>query len=171
LDEVARLDAAAGPRDAALRWVPTEQWHLTLTFCGEVNPPVVPELQERLRRAAGRTDPFTVQLAGAGTFPRRAEQARVLWIGVAGDVPALSRLAERCAAAARRCGIEVDDRRYRPHLTLARGRDGGADARARLEALAPYDGRPWRVDRLQLVRSRLGPQVRHETLDEFALSG
>ena len=42
-------------------------------------------------------------------------------------------------AAARRCGIPVDDRPYRPHLTLARGRPG-TDLRPAVEALRGFAG-------------------------------
>lgn len=169
--EVARLSAAAPIRSDTLRWVPTEQWHLTLVFCGEVAERVVPGLEERLTRAAGRTAPFELRLHGAGTFPRQASRARVLWVGVGGDVDALSRLAERCTAAARRCGIDVEDRPYRPHLTLARGRGGAVDARAEVTALQTYDGPPWRVTSLRLVHSTLGAQARHDTVAEIPLSG
>jgi 2'-5' RNA ligase len=78
----------------------------------------------------------------------------VLWIRVhGGDAP--RRLAASVAAAARRCGIAVDARRYRPHLTLARGRDG-ADLRPVVAALTGFTGSPWTADALHLVRSRLG---------------
>jgi RNA 2',3'-cyclic 3'-phosphodiesterase len=164
------LDVAIGRRDDLLRWVPVEQWHLTLVFCGDVEARVVPELTERLARAATRSPAFELKLAGAGTFPKQAARARVLWVGLGEDATTLSRLAERCAAAARRCGIAVQDRAFRPHLTLARARRDSVDVRAYVERLASYDGAAWRVDSIRLVHSTLGAKVTHETLAEFALS-
>jgi RNA 2',3'-cyclic 3'-phosphodiesterase len=164
------LDAAIGVRDEQLRWVPPEQWHLTLVFCGEVSEQAVPELHERLARGVARTPAFALRLAGAGSFPRPAGRARVLWVGLDEDTATLSRLAERCAAAARRCGIPVEDRAFRPHLTLARARRDTVDARAYVERLSSYDGTPWQVDSVRLVQSTLGAKVHHETLAEFALS-
>ena len=67
----------------------------------------------------------------------------------------LHRLADSVTAAARRTGIAVDDRPYRPHLTLARGREG-ADLRPAVAALSGFAGSPWTADALHLVRSRLG---------------
>jgi 2'-5' RNA ligase len=151
-----------------LRWVPPAQWHLTLTFLGELAEPALPGLLERLARAAARTTAFPLRLAGAGTFPRRPVRARVLHVGVDGDVDALRRLAERSTAAARRSGAQVDDRGYRPHLTLARGRGPGADARPALAVLAAYVGEPWQVTAFRLVRSTLGAQVRHDVVAELA---
>jgi 2'-5' RNA ligase len=170
-DVVEALAAAVGSRDESLRWVPPEQWHLTLVFCGDVEERRVPELSERLGRAAARTSPFPVRLAGVGTFPNQAARARVLWTGLTGDTTSLSRLAERCSAAARRTGIEVEDRPFRPHLTLARARRDVADAREVVSRLSAYDGRPWTVSSIRLVHSMLGARVRHETLAEPVLSG
>ena len=168
---LADLDQVIGARDEQLRWVPPEQWHLTLVFCGEVAERHVGELTERLNRVGGRTAPFTLRLAGAGTFPKQAARARVLWAGLDGDVTSLSWLAERCVAAARRTGIDVEDRPYRPHLTLARARSDSVDARDAMSRLSSYDGKPWTVSSIRLVHSTLGAKVRHETLAEPVLSG
>lgn len=169
-EQVRRLDEAIGERDPQLRWVPTAQWHLTLVFCGEVDPDVVPELSERLGRAATRTSAFDLVVTGAGSFPRQAARARVLWAGFGGDTETLKRLAARCAAAARRSGIAVEDRPFRPHLTLGRARHDSVDARPTLQRLSTYAGDPWRVERVRLVHSTLGAHVRHETLAEFPLT-
>jgi len=74
---------------------------------------------------------------------------------VEGDREPLRRLAASAGAAARRSGLDVEDRPYRPHLTLARN-TGGADLRPLVTALAAYTGIDWTADRLHLVRSRLG---------------
>lgn len=169
-EQVQALDELIAERDPQLRWVPLTQWHLTLVFCGEVGEASVPELSERLARAAARTPRFVVNLAGAGSFPKQASRARVLWVGLGGELSTMTRLAERCAAAARRTGIEVEDRPYRPHLTLARARRDTVDVRSHLQRLSSYAGEPWRVDAIRLVHSTLGAQVRHETLAEFPLA-
>jgi RNA 2',3'-cyclic 3'-phosphodiesterase len=168
--EVRALDAALGARDEQLRWVPPEQWHLTLVFCGEVSPALVPELSERLARGAARTPQFDVGLAAAGSFPKQAVRARVLWVGLRGDSDTLTRLAERCAAAVRRTGIAVEDRTFRPHLTVARARRDTVDVRTHVQQLSSYAGEPWRVTSVRLVHSTLGAKVRHETLTHFPLA-
>jgi 2'-5' RNA ligase len=81
-----------------------------LTFCGDVDAGRFDALVPRLERAAARTEPFDVTLDGPGRFGHR-----VLFATVDGDRPALRRLAERTAAAARRVGVEVPQERYRPH--------------------------------------------------------
>lgn len=156
---LAHLDDAVAPvrRDRPdLRWAPPARWHLTLAFLGEVEERHLPELTTRLARACARRPIAELALAGAGRF-----DGRVLWAGVAGDVPALSRLAAAVAAAARRSGIAVEERRFRPHVTLARSREP-VDLRPAAAALAGYAGPSWLADRVRLVRSVLGPAPRHE---------
>jgi RNA 2',3'-cyclic 3'-phosphodiesterase len=169
-DVRASLSAAIGSESAdRARWVPPAQWHLTLAFYGEVDGGKVDKLQAGLARAAQRTQPFGLRLAGAGTFPRQAARARVLWIGIDGEVDAMRRLADRCAGAGRRARIAVDDRKFRPHLTLARARRETVDVQDVIERLSSYTSPWWTVTTLRLVHSTLGSVVRHETLREFEL--
>ncbi|MFF4644122.1 RNA 2',3'-cyclic phosphodiesterase [Streptomyces sp. NPDC001389] len=174
-DAVAELRDAvqAVPATEGLRWTGEAGWHFTLAFMGEVADPLLPELHTRLARAAARTAPFPLRLHGAGRFGRRA-----LWIGAAGGLDALRLLAERADAAARRAGIPMEQhRRYAPHLTLARARHDHADLRPCLDALAGFEGTPWQVDALRLVRSNPpvpgvpGEQPRYEVVGQWPLTG
>lgn len=165
------MAAALGEeRNELLRWIRPEQWHLTLAFYGEVDEAKVEKLQEGLTRAAERTRPFGVRLATAGTFPKQAARARVLWIGLDGEVDAMRRLADRCAGAGRRARIAVDDRKFRPHLTLARARRETVDAADIVDRMLSYASPWWTVTSVRLVHSTLGPEVRHEPLREFGFS-
>jgi RNA 2',3'-cyclic 3'-phosphodiesterase len=169
-EQVAALAAAVDRRDERLRWVPESQWHVTLAFYGETAESKVETLRSGLERVAARTQPLSLRLAGAGTFPRQQAKARVLWVGLDGDVDALRRLADRCAGAGRRARIAMEDRAFRPHLTVARSRKDPVDVRELVARLASYTGEWWTVTSLRLVHSTLGAQVRHETLAEFTLS-
>ncbi|MET9320297.1 RNA 2',3'-cyclic phosphodiesterase [Streptomyces sp. NPDC003038] len=158
------------PRDPALRWTGETGWHFTLAFMGEVRDEVLPELSARLARAAARSTPFSLRLHGSGHFGERT-----LWVGAAGGIDAMRMLAERADAAARRAGVPMEQhRRYSPHLTLARSR-GGADLRPYAEGLAAFEGTPWQVSELSLVRSRLpadgvpGEQPRYEVVEAWPL--
>lgn len=171
-EALAHLDAAVAPqRDdwPALGWVPAERWHLTLAFLGDVDPDRVDPLAQRLARTAARHPALTLSFAGAGTFPRRHAHARVVWTGVFGDRRELGLLAAGVVAAASRERIAVDDRPYRPHLTLARVRTP-VDVGPLVDALAEYTGPQWRAARLELVESFLGPHPRYETRASWALS-
>jgi RNA 2',3'-cyclic 3'-phosphodiesterase len=157
---------------AALTWTLPAQWHLTLAFLGEVDDGTAGRLGQRLARLAGRHAPVRLAVAGAGGFGS-ARRARVLWAGVRGDREPLRRLARGVTAAAGRERIEVaGQRRYHPHLTLARARQP-TDVRPLIERLAAYGSPEWTADSFALVRSRLaaGPGGRavHEPLTTWPL--
>ncbi|MEU4066862.1 RNA 2',3'-cyclic phosphodiesterase [Streptomyces wedmorensis] len=168
VDRLHRLPGADG-----LRWTSRPAWHLTLAFMGEVDEELLPELRERLGRAAHRTPPFPLRLHGGGHFGRRA-----LWTGVAGGLDELRLLAERADAAARRAGVAMEEhRRYQAHLTLARARADEVDLRPFQEELGTFEGGRWEVAELALVRSNLpvsgvrGEQPRYETVAVWPLEG
>jgi 2'-5' RNA ligase len=147
--------AAALPRRPA----GADRWHVTLAFLGDVADPH--PLLAPLRAAAAGCPPVELRLRGSGEFRR----SRAVWVGLAGDVAALEALAAAVASACRSAGVRLEDRPYRPHLTI--GRRSAADP----GPLADYAGPPWRGREVELVRSHLGRPVRHEVLERFALLG
>jgi 2'-5' RNA ligase len=166
---LAELDAVVSPLRGVgreLRWTGTESWHLTLAFLGEVGEERVPELQERLGRAARRHPAHQLRLAGGGRFGSRA-----LWTGVSGEVRTLGRLAESAQAAGRRMGVPMEERPFRAHLTLARAANGTRpDLRPLVAALSGFEGEEWQAGEVCLMRSRLGGgPARYERLRAWRL--
>lgn len=165
LDEIAAVIARVRPTAPELSWARRDQWHLTLAFLGAVDERRLPDLTTRLERAANRHDAFELSFGGAGRFDRR-----VLWAGVRGDSDRLVGLASAVAAAGRRAGIELPDRPYRPHLTLARSRGrNGRDLRPLVAAVSDFGGTAWPVNAVHLIESRLGPKPAYTTLATWAL--
>lgn len=171
-DAIADLDAAVVElREAwtTLRWTPPSMWHLTLAFFGDVVDEQAPELSTRLERAAARHVAPTLRFAGGGAFSRPA-RANIAYVGVDGSVAQLQGLADSCAAAGRRIGLAMEDRRYRPHLTLARAKGRApVDVRPIVDRLDGYAGPTWTSSEIVLMRSHLGPQPRHEPIDRWPL--
>ncbi|MEU2788876.1 RNA 2',3'-cyclic phosphodiesterase [Streptomyces sp. NPDC007100] len=175
-DAVDELDARvrrlrALPEADRLRWTARAGWHFTLAFYGEVPDALLPDLRERLARAARRHEPFPLRLKGGGHFADR-----VVWAGAEGGLPGMRKLADSAAAAARRAGVELSGHRaYTPHLTVARNRADALDPAPFVAALADFAGTGWTVRELALVRSRLpvagvaGEQPRYETVAAWPL--
>ena len=168
------LETAVAPlRDRLpnLRWSNDAAWHLTCAFFGEVGEARLAELQQRLGRAAARHDSMSLRFRGAGAFARPA-RASVLFVGVETELPQISALAASCSAAGRRIGLDVDDRPYRPHVTVARakGREP-VDMRSVVDELAGYEGPRWTASEICLIRSHLGPTPWYETVDSWQLRG
>lgn len=166
------LDAAARslrelPGASRLRWTGTQGWHLTLAFLGQVETAEAAMLEPRLERVAHRHPAHLLRIAGGGRFGDR-----VLWAGVKGDTHALRRLAESAGAAARHSGIELDERPFRGHLTLARSGAARVDLKPFAAALADFEGAEWTAGSLRLMRSYVGTGPAHyETAGEWALTG
>jgi 2'-5' RNA ligase len=100
---------------ADARWRPTEAFHITLRFFGEVAEDRADDLDLALSQVRGET--LRLELEGVGAFGEGAN-IHAVWAGVAVN-PALDRLARRCETAARRAGQKAETRVYRPHVTLA----------------------------------------------------
>jgi 2'-5' RNA ligase len=171
-DALAELEARTAPlRPAwpALRWTRQDAWHVTLAFLGEVDQSVLPDLRTRLGRAAHRHPCLKLSIGGSGAFSAAA-RARVLWAGIHGDQRALAALAASAAAGARRAGAPPpdEDRRYRPHLTLARSKEP-ADVRPLVQALAGFAGTGWQATEIHLIRSHLGASPWYQVVGSWPL--
>jgi RNA 2',3'-cyclic 3'-phosphodiesterase len=145
----------------SFRWSAPDSLHLTLKFLGDVERARVPALTKALWEAAASASSHRLSLDGTGTFPGRGSP-RVLWVGVGGEVDALLALqgvVERALVAA---GEAPEDRRFSPHLTLARVRDplspaATSELRTRLEQVRFNEEAAFYVREVALVHSTLRP--------------
>jgi 2'-5' RNA ligase len=98
------------------RWLPPENYHLTLRFIGEVESWQAEEVDAAL--AAIRAPRFDLTLAGIGTYEKAG---RILSLHVTAQrSEALARLQTKVETALQRVGLEPERRRFTPHVTLAR---------------------------------------------------
>lgn len=147
-----RVGWAANARGT--KWVQPENMHLTLAFLGEVEERRVPEVEDVMYAATeGIHEPLSLRAQGIGAFPDE-EGVRVMWAGLDGQVPRLFELQARLVKELRAAGFEVDSKRYRPHITLARFRwpQPLPERLARLQVFGE-----WQISELQLIESHLRP--------------
>jgi 2'-5' RNA ligase len=154
-----RLESAG----VALRWVRPEGIHLTLAFLGNVAEERVAALEEAMTAAAGRSAPLNLAAVGLGRFPPRGAP-RVLWAGLGGEVDALRRVQRDLDAGLRDAGFDLEDRAFRPHVTLGRapqrplhGLSHTLDAALDAESHRPNQFGRWRAEEIVLMRSQLRP--------------
>jgi 2'-5' RNA ligase len=72
-----------------------------------------------LRKAAEGTGLLGFSVSSVGTFPNPIK-ARVVWIGLAGDIDRLTRLQVAVENAMVLLGMAREERKFAPHLTLGR---------------------------------------------------
>jgi 2'-5' RNA ligase len=140
------------------RWVPPGNIHLTFHFLGDVPLADVDPLAAALERAARDAVPIRLAPSGLGVFPR-PQRARVLWVGLGGELDRLGILQRRVETELARLGHAPEGRAWTAHLTLARAR-GEFDAQrlARiLQTHATLEVPAFQIDSLVLFRSDLGP--------------
>jgi 2'-5' RNA ligase len=136
------------------RPVPAENLHLTLVFLGELPEPVVADVDLELARL--RVPGFEVALTGLDVFG--GPRPRAAYVGAATN-PALAHLQSKVSAAARAAGVEIEGRRFVPHVTLARLKPGEVDPQRLGQALAlrgGYTAPRFRAEDFRLFRSWLG---------------
>ncbi len=128
----------------------------------------VPRLVAAAQPAVAAAPAIELRLAHGGRFGTR-RRPQVAWVGVEGDVAALTELATRLADVARAERLEVEERPFRPHLTLGRWRPGRPADGALVDRLSGHAGPVWPVLQVRLVESRLGRSPAYETVAAWPL--
>lgn len=152
------------------RWVPVENFHLTLVFLGEQDKRCLVPLEDALAPTVAKHPPTILCVGKSGSFPPQGRAARVLWLGLEED-PGLMELQRDVAQACRRVLdgepdtdlAGVSKRPYHPHITLARCREPWPRraVEAFAECLSPPPGQPFLVKDVSLFESHLGPNGAH----------
>jgi 2'-5' RNA ligase len=110
------VDAIVSRTLAGARWVPREQLHLTMRFIGDADEQMFQSIKEGLGSIRGT--PFSLTLKGVGHFPRGREP-RVLWVGME-ESAYLHELHKKIEQSICNAGAAADERRFSPHITIAR---------------------------------------------------
>jgi len=154
---------------AGARWVKPENLHLSLRFIGEVPGGEERDIFEALRGIEAPA--FDLMLSGLGSFERRG-RVHAVWAGVEKS-DGLSHLQSKVAAALVRTGLEPEHRKFKPHVTLARMRNGQAhEASQYLQCHGGFAAGPFRADHFTLFQSHMGRGGSHyEALVDYPLAG
>ncbi len=164
-----------GEARSALRWVQPERLHLTLRFLGEFPDDALGRLHGALDREVTAVD-FALRTARVGAYGDR-RGVRVIWVGVDGDIEALSTLARAVERACVAAGAAPERRALVPHVTVARVRERAPlDARHAIASAVADLGEPaqqsMQVREVLLVRSFLGSgPPRYEVLSRHPRAG
>lgn len=101
-----------------IKWVNTENIHLTLVFLGETEEKKINALCRFLKETCSVFRKFEFELFGSGIF-RNWRDPKVIWAGIrsTGELTALN---AKITNGLRQIDFAVEDREFSPHLTLGR---------------------------------------------------
>ncbi len=132
------------------RWIDRESYHITLRFIGDIGDHLAREISYELEGVTAK--PFSLRLSGCGAFG--GNKPHSLYVGVEenSDLRRLQAIHERICQV---LGLPAEQRKFAPHVTLARLKDPDLSALHRFIASHNlYKSRVFTVPRFVLFSSR-----------------
>lgn len=132
------------------RWIDRENYHVTLRFIGDIDRDVAADIADSL--AGVSRDDFELRIDGIAAFGSKKPHAIVARVEPS---RALSELQAEHERRLQRIGLPAEQRKYIPHVTLARLRGTTSrDVADYLSLRGGFSAGPFPVDRFVLFSSR-----------------
>jgi len=107
-------ELSGGKRD--YKWVAPENLHITMAFLGDVDYDSLIAIGKAMETAVEGISAFPARLGPIGTFPS------VIWVGLDEGNRECEAIYKKLKPALLNAGFRLDDKRYHPHITIARSR-------------------------------------------------
>lgn len=104
--------------EKTLKWVETENLHLTIKFLGEIDEQTAAQVKRTLSVALKDQHSFEIEISGLGMYPNK-NKPRVIWLGITGAGP-LADIYKVTNHELAKLEIQPEQRPFSPHLTIAR---------------------------------------------------
>lgn len=153
-----------------IKWVETQNIHLTLKFFGETPEEKIDDICGVLDEVAEQHRPFEMALKDIGIFGS-SYNPRVIWFGMQNSHE-IERLANDTLDAAEEIGWPRDRQNFRPHVTVGRIKiiNDKHFFRQTISRFKDVNLQTVPVDRFYLIESRLRPQGPvYDVVEEFRL--
>lgn len=156
-EKIAELSEKLRATGADVRWETREKYHITLKFLGSVEEKSLELLASRLGGHLQTFAPFSLSYHTVGCFPN-LHHPRVIWVGAEDREGTLTRIQEKAEDLAAGLGIEKEDRKFHPHITLGRVK-GSKNLKALIAELEQVAFEPQSsvVHEVLLMKSELKP--------------
>ena len=100
-----------------IRWLPPENYHLTLVFLGEIESTILSGLQFALEQKLEEVESVPITISTIIPFPFSRPRIAAALVERTAE---MLRLQSDVANCVRKCGITPERRRFVPHVTLGR---------------------------------------------------
>lgn len=156
-----------------IRLTALDKIHLTLAFVGEQSDQLQGNLIKIIQDAAAGISAFTVTPAYLDGFPT-IHHPDCLWIGVNGQIDKLLLIRERIKDSLESLHLPIDERRFIPHITVAKINSNlqiDRQLEADLEKIMSAHFDPIEISSIKLFASiPQGGFHKHNTLAEIKLN-
>jgi len=102
-----------------IRWIPPENYHITLQFLGEITAKEAEEAAYLLEEVAENHSPFPISTHGPGQFPGSG-QPRVIFEAIQQGKKECMAISRDYVHSLKLQDYQLENRKYHPHITLAR---------------------------------------------------
>lgn len=137
-------------------WVKPDNIHLTIKFLGDAPEKRIDEITASLREIAAINRAIDAEVSGSGVFPNE-RRPRIVWIGLEEKSGRLQGLASAINDRMHALGFEKEQRRFSPHLTIGRVREGAIDKIIRQMQAQSFAKQDVQFNEITLMRSELRP--------------
>jgi RNA 2',3'-cyclic 3'-phosphodiesterase len=107
----------------SVKWTSVENIHITLAFLGDTDENTIDSLISMLKKKCVSVNRFVLAIRGIGVF-RNMSDPRIIWTGIEQSAN-LIMLNNLILEGLRDLNIRIEDRPFRPHLTLGRIKHSG----------------------------------------------
>ena len=156
--ELGELIGTLKSNNSDIKWVMSENLHLTLKFLGNTPEEGLPEISGSLTSIVSSYKPFTIKICGTGIFPNR-KNPRVVWVGVQ-DSAIMKDLKSEIEKSMSAFGYEEENKEFTPHLTLGRVHSHKGMI-SLMNELSKFEGKDFGtmdVNGILLIKSELRPK-------------
>ena len=160
---------------ADVKWVQSQNIHLTLKFLGEISEEQLAKIKIILDNTAKDKKKFSIRISSLGAFPK-IDYPRVIWVGIDKGDGEIQELAKDLEKRIEKIGIPKEERAFSSHITIGRirsnlGKDKLVVGLTSLENHFKETPQELVVEKISLFKSTLTPKGPiYEVLKETTLT-
>jgi len=142
-----------------IRWVRTENIHLTLKFLGDIKEADTEKVARAISESVKGYHPILLAVKGIGVFPG-IKRPRVIWLGISKQLDLLTELQKTLDEKLEAISFPKEKRPFKGHLTLGRIKSK-IDAKRLYDVLkdfTKFESEHFFADRIILYKSELKPK-------------
>ena len=171
--ELHKIQSQLKETGADVKWVKSDNIHLTLKFLGDAEGTKIATISQKLKEIASGYPCFETIIGKLGTFPTLSNP-RVIWLGIDKNEDKINNMQKRIEEVLEPLGFPKETRVFHSHLTLGRVRSKKniQNLTEKIKTLSLPQLVPITVDKMILFQSILKPSgAEYTALEEFGLQG